>query len=342
MVAVQMLPMSQSISRRTMIKGCAVSLATAVAGGWLVDLDARGEDISPPGQPQLPRRILRFAHPTDIHVQPELHGDQGMAAAFRHMMALKDPPQMLLVGGDMPMDIAATPHARSSMLWSLYKKILADNVPSSMPIHHAIGNHDIWGRDKKASQSNGNEPFYGKKWFLDEFAYPRTYYSFDMAGWHFIVLDSFDLDPTGKEYTSRIVGEQLNWLKKDLANTTPTTPIVVMTHVPIVGVVNFFDRSAELDADIIVQRTRMHVDYRDLDALFQKHRNVKLCLSGHIHLLDRSEYNGVTYICDGAVCGDKWKGPRLQTPEGYGLIDLFDDGSFSHRYVSYGWKAARA
>jgi 3',5'-cyclic AMP phosphodiesterase CpdA len=210
-----------------------------------------------------------------------------------------------------------------------------------MPIHHAIGNHDIWGRDKAACKATGNEPFYGKKWFLENLGYTRTYYSFDQAGWHFIVLDSFDLDAEGSGYTSRIVGDQLDWFKEDLANTPKTTPIVVMTHVPIAGIVNLFDLSTELDTDIIVRRTRMHVDYRELDALFQTYRNVKVCLSGHIHLLDRSEYNGVTYICDGAVCGDKWNGPRLQTPEGYGLIDLYADGTFTHQYVAYGWKHVR-
>jgi hypothetical protein len=59
-----------------MIKSCAVTVATAVAGGWLVDLDARGQEISSAGQSPSPRRVLRFAHPTDIHVQPELQGAQ--------------------------------------------------------------------------------------------------------------------------------------------------------------------------------------------------------------------------------------------------------------------------
>lgn len=331
--------MPSKFSRRNLIKRGAVTLAAAAGGGWLADFAARGEaSKSPVSQPASPR-VLRFAHPTDIHVQPELHGDLGMAAAFCHMMALKDPPQMVLTGGDLPMDVASTPRGRSAMLWSLFKKVLADNVPASIPIHHAIGNHDIWGRDKAACQSSGSEPFYGKKWFLEQFEYPRTYYSFDMSGWHFIVLDSFDLDKAGKEYTSRIVGEQLDWLKSDLDSTSVTTPIVLLTHVPIFSVANFFDHDTEIDPDITILRTRMHVDFEALDALFQKHPNIKLCLSGHLHLLDRVEYNGVTHICDGAVCGNKWKGPRRQTREGYGLIDLFADGTFTHRYVNYGWHA---
>jgi hypothetical protein len=316
-------------------------VAAVVAGGVLGTTDARGAEPVEPAAPISARRALRFAHPTDIHVQPELHGGEGMAAAFRHMMSLKDPPQMILTGGDLPMDIAATEQPRSAMLWKLFKKVLANEVPSSLPIHHAIGNHDIWGRDKDACNATGKEPFFGKRWFLDEFGYAKTYYSYDMAGWHFIVLDSFDFDKSGSEYTSRIVGEQLDWLKADLRATAPTTPIVLLTHVPIISAANFFDHKTEIDTDITVLRTRMHVDYRELDKLFGRYPNVKLCLSGHLHLLDRVEYNGVTHICDGAVCGDKWKGPRQRTPEGYGLIDLYADGTFSHQYVSYGWHARR-
>jgi 3',5'-cyclic-AMP phosphodiesterase len=331
--------MANDLSRREMLRRSAVSVAAVVAGGWLGSAETYGEEPTLNVAPSSSQRVLRFAHPTDIHVQPERGGGEGMAAAFRHMMALKDPPQMILTGGDLPMDIASTEQPRSAMLWKLFKKVLADEVPSSMPIHHAIGNHDIWGRDKDACNATGKESFFGKRWFLDEFGYSKTYYSYEVAGWHFIVLDSFDLDKEGPEYTSRIVGEQLDWLKADLRTTAPTTPIVLLTHVPIISAANFFDRKTETDSDITVLRTRMHVDYRDLDALFVKHRNVKLCLSGHLHLLDKVEYNGVTHICDGAVCGDKWKGPRQQTPEGYGLIDLYADGSFSHQYVSYGWRA---
>jgi 3',5'-cyclic AMP phosphodiesterase CpdA len=310
-----------------------------VAGGVLGSVGDEGaeaaEIVAPTGVP----RVLRFAHPTDIHVQPELGGGEGMALAFRHMMSLKDPPEMILTGGDLPMDIASTEQPRSAMLWKLFKKVLADEVPSSMPIHHAIGNHDIWGREREACDATGKEPYFGKRWFLDEFGYSRTYYSYDMAGWHFIVLDSFDLDQTGSEYTSRIVGEQLDWLKSDLRATPATTPIVLLTHVPIISAANFFDRKTDIETDITISRMRMHVDYRELNQLFLKHRNIKVCLSGHLHLLDKVEYNGLTHICDGAVCGDKWKGPRQQTPEGYGLFDLYADGSFSHQYVSYGWHA---
>ena len=83
----------------------------------------------------------------------------------------------------------------------------------------------------------------------------------------------------------------------------------------------------------------MHIDARAIKDLFTAHPNVKLCISGHIHLVDRVEYVGVTYLCNGAVCAGWWKGRNQECAEGYGLIDLFDDGSFENRYVEFGWKA---
>lgn len=78
----------------------------------------------------------------------------------------------------------------------------------------------------------------------------------------------------------------------------------------------------------------MHGDVQRIVRLLRQHPNVKLALSGHLHLTERLEYSGVTY-----VCGGWWKGPHHGTPEGYLLVDLYDDGSVENRYVAYGWKA---
>ncbi len=82
----------------------------------------------------------------------------------------------------------------------------------------------------------------------------------------------------------------------------------------------------------------MHTDVARLRELFWKHPNVKLCLSGHLHLRERVEYNGVTYLCNGAVSGGWWKGDHQQTKAGYAVIDLFADGTFEDQYLPYGWQ----
>ena len=73
-----------------------------------------------------------------------------------------------------------------------------------------------------------------------------------------------------------------------------------------------------------------------------QHRNVKLAVSGHLHLNERIDYAGVSYLCNGAVSGGWWKGPHLEFPEGYGVIDIHPDGTFEHQYVTYGWVAEKA
>ena len=84
----------------------------------------------------------------------------------------------------------------------------------------------------------------------------------------------------------------------------------------------------------------MHVDVQRLGQLFRKHPNVKLCISGHLHQIDRAEYRGVTYLSNPAVSGGWWNGKHLGTfGEMYTVLDLMPDGTFEHRYVSYGWKA---
>lgn len=39
------------------------------------------------------------------------------------------------------------------------------------------------------------------------------------------------------------------------------------------------------------------------------------------------------------MSGNWWKGAHHGVPEGYGAIDLYDDGSFDHEYVTYNWNA---
>lgn len=83
----------------------------------------------------------------------------------------------------------------------------------------------------------------------------------------------------------------------------------------------------------------MHADYKRLKNLFRDHRNVKLAVSGHLHQNERIDYAGMTYLCDGAVSGGWWKGPHLngECDAGYAALNLYDDGTFDHEYVNYGW-----
>ena len=127
-----------------------------------------------------PRRALRLAHVTDVHVQPELGAAEGLAACLRHVQAQKDPPQLILAGGDAVMDVSGADRDRAKVQADLWHRVW--KAECSLPVEHCIGNHDVWGWDKKESKTSGAEPGWGKRWALDLFGLDRPYRSFDRAG----------------------------------------------------------------------------------------------------------------------------------------------------------------
>ncbi len=279
-------------------------------------------------------RTLRLAHITDIHVQPARGAVEGMTAALRHVQALDDPPQLIINGGDAVMDTLASDVARTDLQWKLWHSVLREEC--SLPLEHCIGNHDVWGWDKQHSGTTGTEAGWGKQRALDELNLSKSYRSFDQAGWHFVVLDSVFPDAEDT-YIARLDDEQFAWLADDLAACDANTPVVVVSHIPILSVA-YIEFSRELAAKPSRRRGATHTDAKRIVDLFKKHPNVKLCISGHLHLLERLEYSGVTYICSGAVSGYWWKGDHATTDEGYSVIDLHENGSFAQHYVAYGWK----
>jgi hypothetical protein len=52
------------------------------------------------------------------------------------------------------------------------------------------------------------------------------------------------------------------------------------------------------------------------------------------------QFNGHRIICSGSVSGHQWGGPRLGTPEGFGVLDCRPDGTLDYRYQPHGWKSA--
>lgn len=82
----------------------------------------------------------------------------------------------------------------------------------------------------------------------------------------------------------------------------------------------------------------MHVDVRRIKDLFSNYPNIKLAISGHVHLVEKTNYLGIDYLCNGAACGAWWKGKYQEFPPLYAIIDLYEDGSFDSQLVHYKWK----
>jgi 3',5'-cyclic-AMP phosphodiesterase len=228
------------------------------------------------------------------------------------------------------MDACECDVERAKSLYDLLVKTFDDHA--GMPVRHCIGNHDIFGWSKQ-HKAPLDHPQYGKKMFCERLNLPRTYYAFDFMGWRFFVLD--DIQPfTDDSYQGCIDGEQMAWFLKELENKPSDMPAVVICHIPIFSSTVFVDSPEGESYNIPV--SLMCRDSRILADLFAKN-NIKLALSGHSHEVDAVDFRGVKFICDGSVCGAWWTGPQNGFKEGFGVFDVFTDGSFSSNYCSYGW-----
>jgi 3',5'-cyclic-AMP phosphodiesterase len=293
-----------------------------------------------PSTPSAPPRTLRLAHLSDIHVQPELRGDAGLAACLKHVSSLKDRPDLVITGGDLIFDGFAQEHARTQALWDLYTRVFKDSC--GIEVQHTLGNHDIWGWHKSKSKTTGDEARWGKRWFCEIAGRDKTYQVLDRGRWRIIQLDSVHTDPRNPDgYIGKLDEEQMAWLESQIRSTAEDRHVAIVSHIPILSLCALvFDGNAkQKELRWEVSAGNMHIDGARLHRLFRDTRRVKLCLSGHIHKLDKVEMDGVTYICNGAVSGAWWKGRKDRCDEGYGVVDLFDDGSFQNTYATYGWKA---
>src|ERR687889_793437 len=106
-----------------------------------------------------PKRVLRIAHVTDIHVKPGLRAPKGLARCFHHIQSLPEKVDLILNGGDSIMDALSRDKPTVTKQWRVWDSVLKDEC--GVPIENCIGNHDVWGAGAK------NDILYGKQWALD-------------------------------------------------------------------------------------------------------------------------------------------------------------------------------
>jgi len=275
---------------------------------------------------------LRFAHLTDIHVKEGVIPESGMAKALQAANSLKDSLSFIINGGDSIMDSLEANKEATQLQWDIFKRILNEN--NKLPIHHCIGNHDIWGWFSKVPGID-NEPLYGKNWVVEALQMPKRYYSFQSGKWHFVVLDSTQLNPLGG-YIAKIDDEQFIWLKETLNTIPKENHVCIVSHIPILSICAglFFEKN-QPNGDRLLKRNLIHTDFMQLKELFIQHPNVRLAISGHIHLQDEIEYLGVKYYNNGAVSGNWWKGNFQEFAPAYAVMELYDDGSSRRTMYEY-------
>jgi predicted MPP superfamily phosphohydrolase len=321
-----------NIDRRQFFAGSAAVLGALTSGGCNI-VASNKVDATKPTHSSRRKRTLRFAHMTDIHLYDERNAEKGLQAALAHIHDLDDRPELIVTGGDLIMDALGKDAQAAHAQWDLFDAVLSRHC--QIPVKHCLGNHDGWGLYLDESRRNGQTP--GMDMAIERLGLPGRYFSYEIGDWRFIHLDSTRMQTEEKKYLGKLDDAQRNWFEQQLAS-SEEMPVVIISHIPIVSASIFLYEDTAKERELIVPGACMHLDSGGLLAMFKDRPNVKLALSGHMHLIDRVDIRQSSFICDGAVSGSWWQGDYHGFDEGYGLIDLYDDGSFEHQYVAYNWR----
>jgi len=281
------------------------------------------------------KKSLRFVHLTDMHIHPKPVTERAIQNLLNEIHALAIKPDFVINSGDNIMDSLKRTKEETASQWEAWHSFFRSKI--NYELYNCIGNHDVWGWSLNDPNAE-TDPLFGKSWAVKELELPNRYYSIDRNGWHFIFLDSPFRDKEKQTYTARIDDEQFNWLANDLKQTGTSKPICIVSHIPVISASVFFDGDCEKSGDWHIPGAWMHIDARKLKDLFFTYPNIKLAISGHVHLADQTKYLGINYLCNGAASGAWWQGNYHEFPPMYAIIDLYDDGSFNYELVNYDWK----
>ncbi len=269
--------------------------------------------------------VLRLVFYTDVHAHTEWGTPSALEKAAHAINAQQ--PDLVFAGGDLItggfQSSAATVAPRWDVYLAMHRAIKGDIFP-------AIGNHDLVAAMPKDGTPPSADP---RAIYRDKLGVERTYYSFDTAGYHFIVLDSIQVTGDELKYQGMIWPEEMEWLRADLSNVSRHTPIVLVLHMPLLTV--FF--AATKGATLAAQRNRVVVNNADVLRLFRDH-HLHVVLQGHLHVHEMMRWRHTTFITGGAICGKWWRGAMRGTKEGFCVVTLRDQ-QVEWDYIDYGWEA---
>lgn len=268
------------------------------------------------------RDALHLVFMTDIH----LCYDRGSPEAFQMVIDTinKLNPDAVITGGDMVMDALQAGEAEADSLYNLYLS-LVKGIHS--PLYNSPGNHEMlgWEDEKKVPLSN---PMAGDGMYRKKLG--PAFYSFELKGWKFFVLNSVAHIKGG--YTGMVSEDQIRWLREEIAKTDSLTPLVIITHIPLLtGYSQFFKGATACNEEGLVV-----VNSREILDVFAGH-NLKMVLQGHLHFLEDNYVNGIHFITGGAVCSGWWLHKYHGLEEGF--LDLvLTPEKISWKYIDYGWE----
>ena len=254
---------------------------------------------------------LKFGLVTDLHYADKpaagsrhyRETPEKLAEAAAHLG--KHAPTFVVELGDF-IDAAQTVATELKYL----KRINRDFAAICPQRHYVLGNHCVYTLNKQE--------------FLDGVEQAKSYYSFDVGEFHFVVLDSCfrsDGTPYGRrnfEWTDpNIPAAEIEWLKADLAATRKKT--VVFAH-------------QRLD----VSNHHGVKNGADVRRVLEESQKVMAVFQGHSHHNDLKDIGGIHYCTLAAMI--EGSGPDNN---GYSLVSISGDGTIRvdgfRRQADYAW-----
>lgn len=245
-----------------------------------------------------------FGFISDTQQYTERH--EAVAKVIAHHHAL-EPLQFIINGGD----VVQNGHKEEE--WIEYFKGGSAYL-MDIPQIAAIGNHDYRG------QPNAGLPKYFQKFMRWEGAPTNGNLFFEMPGFQLVIWNS-----NSSDLTSAQEKEMWTWLEEKMKTAQNSgTPLILATHFPV------FSSSMNRFTSISVIKLRSH-----LVPLAEKY-GVKLVLSGHTHMFERSFKDGVNYMVAGPA-GGRINKPSLKNK----YMQNFDSNSLTFTKIKYSNKTFR-
>ena len=271
-----------------------------------------------------------FIHASDTHIS---ESSLDRMQKFQNIVdSVK--PAIVLITGDLVRDALRVSATEATRLYELFS---AEIKKTKAPVWYVPGNHEIFGIERHLSLVSEQHPLYGRKMYHHYLG--PDYYSFNYGGIHFIGLNSVEFEDLW--YYGRIDSIQLEWLKKDVATVSSTTPVITFQHIPFFSggfsMMPFEEdglgRSLVREKGVLQYR---HIVSNAQDVLtILKDHNYPLALAGHYHFQQKFSFEGLPtrFEQTAAVIGPTNEG-NLQMTSGITVYHVkegkIDEGKFIH------------
>jgi alkaline phosphatase len=272
-------------------------------------------------------RIARFGVISDTHVTDK--GDQSNVItvtaaaryftggpakieAFAKAMNAAKADFVIELGdfSDNPADSTLPQDKKSAAALAFLKNAESKFALFNGPRYHVFGNHDTdqLSKEQVLSVLANTGIAAGKSW-----------YSFDQAGVHCVVIDaSFKTDGTSYAVSNyswdntKVPAEEIEWLKADLAATK--LPTIVFTH-------QMLNSQEQIEAGFDTNHVIKNAG--DIRAILEKSGVVVAVFSGHYHDGGFQTINGISYV---VVQANAAYGNDASYHNQYSTVDVFADG----------------